>query len=205
MVLNNFLTPQQHSVLRGHREVLHGHKGLVIWITGLSGSGKSTLANALEERMHRLGMTTFVLDGDNVRHGLCSDLGFSEQDRAENIRRVGEVSKLFLQAGMITIVAFISPYQKDREKVRALFEPKDFIEVYCDCDITVCEERDVKGLYRKARQGEISNFTGIDSPYEPPTKPEIILATGVEALQSCITSVFDYLESNNMFLKNQGK
>lgn len=175
--------------------MLHGHKSFVLWLTGLSGSGKTTLANAIEEKLNASGISTIILDGDNVRHGLCSDLGFSAQDRVENIRRTGEVAKLFLEAGIVTIVAFISPYEKDRARVRSLLSG-DFIEIYCHCDLSVCESRDVKGLYNKARLGEIKNFTGIDSPYESPIDPEIRLETGSDSLQSCVEDVFEYLVNN---------
>lgn len=166
----------------------------MLWFTGLSGAGKSTLAHATEERLHQMGCRTFVLDGDNVRHGLCADLGFSDQDRIENIRRVGEVAKLFLEAGVIVLTAFISPFQADRARVRSLVNEADFLEIYCDCSLEVCEERDVKGLYRRARMGEIKNFTGISSPYEPPVNPELRVKTSELPLQDSVDQVIDLLK-----------
>ena len=159
------------------RSQLKGQTPKVLWFTGLSGSGKSTLANALDQRLHELGYHTYLLDGDNVRHGLNRDLGFQEEDRAENIRRVGEVSKLMLDAGLIVLVSFISPFKSERQQVRELMNPGEFFEVFVDTPIEVCEERDPKGLYKLAREGKLPNFTGISSPYEPPDNPELILNT----------------------------
>lgn len=144
------------TITRAIRESQNGHRGAIIWLTGLSGAGKSTLAHAVEDALHQMGCRTFVMDGDNVRHGLCGDLGFSRQDRKENIRRVGEVAKLFVEAGVIVLTAFISPYREDRDRVRGMVEHGDFIEIYCDCPVEICERRDVKGLYMKARNGQIS-------------------------------------------------
>ena len=152
------------TVTRQHREVLNGHRGVIVWFTGLSGAGKSTLAHSVEERLHQAGCRTFVFDGDNVRHGLCFDLGFSARGRQENVRRIGEMSRLFIEAGVITLTAFILPFCADRDRVRRLVGPDDFLEVYCHCPIEICEERDVKGMYQKARRGEIPEFTGISSP-----------------------------------------
>lgn len=180
-------------VSRAEREARNGHRSVILWFTGLSGAGKSTLAHAVERRLYERHCSTFVFDGDNVRHGLCSDLGFSPQDREENIRRVGEMAKLFTEAGVIAITAFISPFRADRERVRALVAPGDFIEVYCRCPVEVCEQRDVKGLYAKARQGLIPEFTGISSPYEAPLNPELSLDTGVLGLEVCVEQVLDYL------------
>jgi len=174
------------TVTRARREQLNGHRGAIIWFTGLSGAGKSTLAHAVEESLHQQGCRTIVLDGDNVRHGLCGDLGFSEKDRMENIRRIGEMSKLFMEAGVIVLTAFISPCRADRERVRAMVNQGDFIEIYCDSPIEVCETRDVKGLYKKARAGQIAEFTGISSPYEAPLNPELSLNTGASELESCV-------------------
>jgi adenylylsulfate kinase len=179
----------QATVTRSRREVLNGHKGAVIWFTGLSGSGKSTLAHTVEERLHQMDCRTFVFDGDNVRHGLCGDLGFSPEDRRENIRRIGEMTKLFLDAGIIAMTAFISPYRADRERVRAIVGPGDFIEIYCDCPVEVCEQRDVKGMYKEAREGLIKNFTGISAPYEAPIKPDLRLNTGSDPLDDCADRV----------------
>jgi adenylylsulfate kinase len=177
------------TVTRARREAQNGHRGAVIWFTGLSGSGKSTLAHAVEEALHQRGCRTFVLDGDNVRHGLCGDLGFSARDREENIRRIGEMAKLFMEAGIIVLTAFISPCRADRERVRGLVERGDFIEIYCDTPIEICEARDVKGLYKKARAGQIGEFTGISSPYEIPAKPELTVNTGTEKLDACVDRV----------------
>ena len=189
MLVSTNVVFHQATVTRAHRERQNGHRGAIVWFTGLSGSGKSTLAHAVEEFLHQQGCRTFVLDGDNVRHGLCGDLGFSAQDRQENIRRVGEVAKLFMEAGVIVLTAFISPYQADRERVRSMVECDDFIEVYCDSPIDICETRDIKGLYKKARMGEIAEFTGISSPYQVPENPDIIVATGVASLTSCVQQV----------------
>lgn len=195
------------TVSRKHRETQNGHRGAIIWFTGLSGSGKSTLAHAVEESLHQSGCKTFVLDGDNVRHGLCGDLGFTDKDRQENIRRIGEVSKLFMEAGIIVLTAFISPYRVDRERVRNMVGNTDFIEVYCDTPIDVCESRDLKGLYKKARAGVITDFTGISSPYERPLYPELVLNTGTESLNACVEKIICKITSlgiltNNPIIKN---
>ncbi len=182
----------QSQVTTEMRETLNGHRGAVLWFTGLSGAGKSTLANAVEERLYAMKARTFVIDGDNVRHGLCADLSFSDDDRVENIRRVGEVAGLFVQAGVLTLTAFISPFRADREKVRSIVG-ENFIEVHCDTALEVCESRDVKGLYKKARAGEIADFTGISSPYEVPENPEIRVDTGSEDLSVCVDKVITYL------------
>ncbi len=186
------------TVTRARRESLNGHKSVVLWFTGLSGSGKSTLAHSVEERLYQMSCRTLVLDGDNVRHGLCGDLGFSEQDRMENIRRVGEVSKLFLEAGVVTLTAFISPFRSDREKVRSLFQKGDFLEIYCRCPLNVCEERDVKGLYKRARSGEVQNFTGISSPYEEPATPELIVDTDRQSLDGSVAEVLNLLRERGV-------
>jgi adenylylsulfate kinase len=177
------------TVTRARREAQNGHRGAIIWFTGLSGSGKSTLAHAVEEALHQRGCRTFVLDGDNVRHGLCGDLGFSAEDRVENIRRIGEMAKLFMEAGMIVLTAFISPYREDRERVRSLVARGDFLEIYCDTAIEICETRDVKGLYKKARAGQIMDFTGISSPYEVPEKHELTVNTGTAKLDICVQQI----------------
>jgi len=177
------------TVTRARREAQNGHRGAIVWFTGLSGSGKSTLAHAVEETLHRQGCRTFVLDGDNVRHGLCGDLGFSSKDRVENIRRIGEMAKLFMEAGVIVLTAFISPFRADRERVRGMVEHGDFIEIYCDAPIGVCESRDVKGMYKKARAGLIAEFTGISSPYEAPEDPELTVNTGTAELDDCVQQV----------------
>jgi adenylylsulfate kinase len=181
------------TVTRARREMQNGHRGAIIWFTGLSGSGKSTLAHAVEEILHQQGSRTFVLDGDNVRHGLCSDLGFSNKDREENIRRIGETAKLFMEAGVIVLTAFISPFRADRERVRDMIEHGNFIEIYCDAPIETCESRDVKGMYKKARAGLIPEFTGITSPYETPENPELTVNTGEATLNECVDQVMDVL------------
>jgi adenylylsulfate kinase len=183
------------TVTRARRELKNGHKGAIIWFTGLSGSGKSTLAHAVEEALYLQGCQTFVLDGDNVRHGLCGDLGFTSQDRQENIRRIGEVAKLFMEAGVIVLTAFISPYESDRLQVREKVAVNDFIEVYCDTAIEICEARDVKGLYKKARAGELAEFTGISSPYQIPKQPELTIKTGTTSLNECVQQVLSQMSA----------
>lgn len=190
-------------VTRARREQQNGHRGVVMWFTGLSGAGKSTLAHELEERLHQMGCRTFVFDGDNVRHGLCQDLGFSPQDRTENIRRTGEMAKLFVNAGVIALMAFISPFAADRERVRQLLGDQDFIEIYCRCAIEVCEARDTKGLYRRARAGEIKDFTGVSSPYEPPENPDLVLDTGSEPLQICVDKTVALLERKDVIRRTE--
>ena len=183
------------TVTRERRNQLNDHKSVVIWFTGLSGSGKSTIAHSLEEELHNLGCRTYVLDGDNVRHGLSSNLTFSYDDRKENIRRIGEAAKLMMEAGVIAITAFISPFEKDRNMVRKLLPHGDFIEIYCKASLEVCESRDVKGLYKRARAGEIKNYTGIDSPYEEPNNPELVIDTDNESLEESIAKIIDFLKS----------
>lgn len=179
-------------VNREMREKLLHQKGMLIWFTGLSGSGKSTIASALEARLHDIGRLTYLLDGDNVRYGLNSNLGFTKEDRVENIRRISEVCKLFVDSGIITIAAFVSPFKADRNKIRNLLG-KDFIEVYVDCPLEVCESRDPKGIYKKARKGEIKNFTGIDSPYELPDNPEIVIYTQSNSTEQCVNKILNFL------------
>lgn len=181
------------TVTRERREKQNGHRGAIVWFTGLSGAGKSTLAHATEERLFQAGSKTFVLDGDNVRHGLCSDLGFSNEDRTENIRRIGEMAKLYTEAGVIVLTAFISPFIKDREQVRGLAQHGDFLEIFCDAPLEVCEKRDTKGMYKKARAGEIPEFTGISSPYEKPVNPELTVDTGHKPLDMCVDKVMTLL------------
>lgn len=183
---------QHASVTRQLRAAQSGHQAVVLWFTGLSGAGKSTLAQAVEAYLFQQGMRTYVLDGDNVRQGLCADLGFSAADRTENIRRIGETAKLMLDAGVITLAAFISPFAKDRALVRALM-PDDFVEIYCHCSLETCAARDVKGLYQKARAGTVSDFTGISSPYEIPEQPELILNTEQYPVDACVAQVMNYL------------
>ncbi len=186
------------TVNRERREKLNGHKSVVLWFTGLSGAGKSTLAHAVEEDLHQRNCRTFVLDGDNVRHGLSSNLGFSEADRRENIRRVGETAKLMMEAGVIVLTAFISPFREDREAVRNLLPHGDFLEIWCRASLETCEARDVKGLYRRARAGEIKNYTGIDSPYEEPEKPELVVDTGELSLNDSVDSVLSLLKERGI-------
>lgn len=186
------------TVTRVRREAQNGHRGAILWFTGLSGSGKSTLAHAVEEALHQHGCRTFVLDGDNVRHGLCGDLGFSAKDRQENIRRIGEMAKIFMEAGVIVLTAFISPYRTDRECVRAIVEQGDLIEIYCDTPIEICELRDVKGLYKKARSGQLAEFTGITSPYEEPENCELTVQTGIAELDVCVQQVVDKMMQFNI-------
>ena len=186
-----------HKVTRKDREALHGHKGAVVWFTGLSGSGKSTIAGALEEELHRLGVSTWLLDGDNVRHGLCSDLGFSDDDRKENIRRVGEVAKLMVDAGLVVLTAFISPHRAERQMVRERIGEGRFIEVFVDTPLAICEARDPKGLYKKARAGELRNFTGIDSVYESPERAEIHL-DGEQLVTNLVHQLLDLLQQSDI-------
>jgi adenylylsulfate kinase len=183
------------NVSRDDRENVNGHRGATIWFTGLSGSGKSTLAKLMESALFARKCQTYVLDGDNVRHGLNRDLGFSPADRTENIRRIGEVAKLFTENGSIVLTAFISPYREDRDMVRSIMRDTDFIEVHVDCALDVCEERDPKGLYKKARTGEIPNFTGISAPYEAPLTPELTIRTDVATPEECVDQLIEYLET----------
>jgi adenylylsulfate kinase len=187
------------TVTQQRRELLHKHRSVVLWFTGLSGSGKSTLAHAVEEALHSRKCSTFVLDGDNVRHGLCSDLGFSLTDRKENIRRIGEVTKLLAEAGVIAMTAFISPLRSDRAQARSLFPHGAFLEIYCSASLEVCEARDVKGLYRRARAGEVKEFTGISSPYEVPINPELVVNSGELPLEVCVAQVLEFLNERGLF------
>ena len=184
----------QATVTRQRRNKLNNHRSIILWFTGLSGSGKSTLAHSLEERLFQRGCSTFVLDGDNVRHGLNSNLDFSEAGRTENIRRISEVSKLMLESGLIVMTAFISPFSKDRNEARKLITSDDFVEIYCKASLEKCESRDVKGLYKKARAGEIKNYTGIDSPYEIPENPELIIDTDNQSIEDSVSTILSFLE-----------
>lgn len=192
------LTWHHHEVGRSDREGLLGHRGATVWLTGLSGSGKSTVADMLAGMLHDRGVLTAVLDGDNVRHGLNGDLGFSPEDRKENIRRIAEVAKLFTSFGVLNILAFISPYREDRDFARSIQGEGDFIEVYVQVPLEVAEERDPKGLYRKARSGEIPSFTGISAPYEEPTAPELVLRTAESTAEECALDVIDLLEKKGI-------
>jgi adenylylsulfate kinase len=186
------------SVDRAARAEQRGHRSAILWFTGLSGSGKSTLANAVNQALFERGLACYVLDGDNIRHGLCKDLGFSDADREENIRRIGEVSKLFLDAGVVVLTAFVSPFKADRDRARTLVAAGDFVEIHCAADLAVCEERDTKGLYAKARTGEIKEFTGISSPYEAPESPELKVDTGSQTLEQSVEQVLHYLSTEGI-------
>jgi adenylylsulfate kinase len=188
----------QGNVTRADREKINGHKACTVWLTGLSGSGKSTIAVDLEKRLWERGIRSYILDGDNIRHGLNKNLGFSPADRTENIRRIGEVAKLFTEAGVVALTAFISPYRADRDQVRALMAAGDFVEVHVDCSVEVCEQRDVKGLYKKARAGEIKEFTGISAPYEAPTKPELTMNTAGQSVEASANQILAYLEKQDI-------
>lgn len=190
----------QATVTRSRRELILGHNGAVLWFTGLSGAGKSTLAHAVEEELHNRNCLTYVFDGDNVRHGLCGDLGFSLEDRKENLRRISEMCKLTADAGIIAFTAFISPVQEDRQNAKELIGEDDFIEIYCKASLEVCESRDVKGLYKKAREGKIADFTGISSPYEEPENADLIVDTGNNSLEECTNQVLGYLFRRGVFI-----
>ncbi|VYT99546.1 adenylyl-sulfate kinase [Metakosakonia massiliensis] len=186
-----------HPVTASAREQLHGHRGVVLWFTGLSGSGKSTVAGALEEALHKLGVSTYLLDGDNVRHGLCNDLGFTDDDRRENIRRVGEVARLMVDAGLVVLTAFISPHRAERQMVRERLGEGRFIEVFVDTPLAICEARDPKGLYKKARAGELKNFTGIDAVYEAPESPDVHLA-GEQLVTNLVSQLLDLMRRDDI-------
>ena len=186
----------EHSITVEERRKSYNYKSCVIWFTGLSAAGKSTLANSLTTKLHMLGVKSYVLDGDNIRHGLNKNLGFSPEDRKENIRRIGEVAKLFVDAGLIAMTAFISPYKEDRNDARKLLKEDEFIEVFVKCSLLECEKRDPKGIYKKARSGEIKEFTGISAPYEDPENPEIVLETDKTSLEECIETILNYLLEN---------
>lgn len=196
MIKSDHITWQTSQVSKQERQRLAGHQSAVLWFTGLSGSGKSTIANAVEKALYDQGIGSYVLDGDNMRFGLNKNLGFSAADRTENIRRIGEVAKLFVDAGTITLTAFISPYRADRDQVRALLADREFIEVFVDTPLAVCEQRDVKQLYAKARRGEITGFTGIDAPYEAPNNPEITIDTSAQPLGTSVNQVLAYLQNH---------
>ncbi len=192
------ITWHETAITKGERRIQNGHGSCVLWFTGLSGSGKSTIANAFSSYLYEQGINEYVLDGDNIRHGLNKDLGFSDEDRAENIRRIGEVAKLFVDSGTIVTTAFISPFRSDRNQVRLLFEEGEFIEIFVDCPIDECERRDPKQLYAKARRGEIKDFTGIDSPYEEPLEPELTIQSHKVTIEEAVKEIIDYLVSKNM-------
>lgn len=195
---NENIVWHHYAVKKQTRSEQKGHKPCILWFTGLSGSGKSTVANALEHHLNAQGIHTYLLDGDNVRHGLCGDLGFSDEDRQENIRRVGEVAKLMVDAGLVVLSAFISPFKAERQLVRELVEDAEFIEVFLDTPLEECESRDPKGLYKKARAGEIKNFTGIDSDYQAPTAPEVRLLTKENSIEESVAQLVSYLTTQGI-------
>jgi len=191
------------NVTKDRRDNLNKQRSAIIWFTGLSGSGKTTIANALEQQLHKLSFRTYLLDGDNVRHGLSNDLGFSDTDRTENIRRIGEVSKLFIDAGVMVLATFISPFVSDRKFVRNIVNETEFIEIYIKCPLNLCEDRDIKGLYKKARAGEIKQFTGIDSPYEEPVDPELTIDTDKLSIDECVNEIISYLAKHSYIVTNK--
>ena len=195
---NKNLTWHTGNTTPADRRKIFNHGSCVLWLTGLSGSGESTIAVEVERTLLNKGVHTCVLDGDNLRHGLCADLGFSDEDRRENIRRIGEVAKLFADAGMVVLTAFISPFREDRDRVRSLMGPGEFFEIFAMCSLELCEERDPKGLYAKARAGEIADFTGIDSPYEEPLNPELVLDTGELSVEVCVKRIVALLEDSGI-------
>ncbi len=199
------ITWHESQVGRKEREAIVGQHGVTIWLTGLSGSGKSTVAIAAERELINRGRHAFVLDGDNIRHGLNNNLGFSPEDRTENIRRIGEVSKLFTEAGVIVFASFISPYRSDRDAVRALMGAGDFVEVYVDASLDTCEQRDVKGLYKKARAGEIPEFTGISAPYEAPNSPELVLDTNRQTVEESVAELVEFLDAKGFLTPTSGE
>jgi len=184
---------QDSEINKERRNKLNRHKSAILWFTGLSGSGKSTIANELEKILYQLSFRTFILDGDNIRHGLSKDLGFSDDDRKENIRRIGEVAKLFIESGTITLTTFISPFKDERQSVRQLVGENEFFEVFVKCPLDLCEQRDVKGLYKKARKGEIKKFTGIDSPYEEPDNADLTVDTATMTTEECVNAILKYM------------
>lgn len=186
---------QNFSITKNQREILHGHKAYLLWFTGLSGSGKSTLANLVEMELHKKGVSTYILDGDNIRQGINKDLNFTPQDRSENIRRIAEISNLMLEAGVVTLAAFVSPYLKDREAVKQIVGPDNVIEIYVNTSITECESRDVKGLYEKARAGEIKNMTGISAPYQAPLNPDLEVVTDGQTIHESVAVIMQFLNT----------
>jgi adenylylsulfate kinase len=193
----NNIVRHEYTVSKANREQVNGHRAFVLWFTGLSGSGKSTIANAVEHELFKKGLHTYSLDGDNIRSGINKGLGFSEEDRTENLRRIAEAARLFVDAGIITLAAFISPTQKDRAMVKEIVSEENFYEIFIDTPLEVCEERDPKGLYKKARAGEIKDFTGIDAPYEPPINPDLLIQTAENSLESCVKKVIIFVEQKS--------
>jgi adenylylsulfate kinase len=184
---------QNYKITKTQRELLHGHKAYLLWFTGLSGSGKSTLANLVEMELHKKGLSTYILDGDNVRQGINKDLSFAPKDRSENIRRIAEISNLMLDAGVVTLAAFVSPYIKDRQAIKQIVGPDNFFEIYVNSSLTACENRDVKGLYKKARAGEIKNMTGVSAPYQPPIHPDLEIVTDGQTIQESVAVIIQFL------------
>ena len=184
---------QDYKITKTQRELLHGHKAYLLWFTGLSGSGKSTLANLVEMELHKKELSTYVLDGDNVRQGINKDLSFAHKDRSENIRRIAEISNLMLDAGVVTLAAFVSPYKKDRQAIKQIVGPDNFFEIYVNSSLTACEHRDVKGLYKKARAGEIKNMTGVSAPYQPPIHPDLEIVTDGQTIQESVAVIIQFL------------
>lgn len=195
----------QSEVTKESRNNLNNQRSAILWFTGLSGSGKSTVANALEQRLHELSFRTYILDGDNVRHGLNGDLSFSDDDRKENIRRIGEVSKLFVDVGVMVLTSFISPFKQDRQSVRNIVNETEFIEIYVKCPLEVCEQRDVKGLYKKARKGEIKHFTGIDSAYEEPENADIVIDTSIMSIDESVNTIINYMIKHSYIVLTRKK
>lgn len=187
---------QSFEVTKEQRQALHGHKSYILWFTGLSGSGKSTIANIIERKLHELGISTYILDGDNLREGLNQNLRFSPEDRKENIRRTGEIAKLFVDSGIVVLATLISPYAEDRKRIRKRVAKGEFIEIYVKCSLEVCEMRDIKGLYKRAREGELTNMTGISAPYEEPETPEIVIETNHFSSEECGQEIINYLRTN---------
>lgn len=199
--MGNNIVWHKPEITRKMRNILNGHKSIALWFTGLPSSGKSTIAHNVEKRLYELGIRAYTLDGDNIRHGLCSDLGFSEKDRTENLRRIAEVIKLFLDAGIVVLAAFVSPLRKHREMVKKIVGENDFIEIYCRCPVEICERRDPKGMYKKARAGEIKEYTGISAPYEEPENPDLILDTHLLSLEESVEKVVKLLKNRIFFIK----
>lgn len=194
--MNEDIQWHKTTVSKQDREILNGHKGIIVWLTGLSGSGKSTIANLVEKELFNQGIHTYLLDGDNLRHGINSNLGFNQEDREENIRRISEIAKLFVDAGIVILIAAISPFKKDRDKARQKVNQGEFVEVYVKCTLEECEKRDPKGLYQKARLGQIKHFTGISQPYEEPTDPELIINTTTQAIPTSVHQLTTYILRN---------
>ena len=190
-----YTVTQNYNITKSQRATLHGHKAYLLWFTGLSGSGKSTLANLVEMELHKKGLSTYILDGDNVRQGINKDLSFAPKDRSENIRRIAEISNLMLDAGVITLAAFVSPYKKDREVVKQIVGPDKFIEIYVNTSLEACESRDVKGLYKKARAGEIKNMTGISAPYQAPIHPDLEVVTDGQPIEKSVKTILEYIHT----------